>query len=265
VKRIARLYWFISLLLLQPVGLYAGETLDIVCTTTHLSAIATAVGGENVKVTTLIPYGMCPGHFELTPVQVSDLKQADIILAHGYEHFLDNLIQKTDIKIDRLDIVENAILPAIHIEIAGKVTEILIRCAPNRKIIFLQNLEVYKKKVSMAEREVKAMMPCFNDVFILCADMNRTFLEWLGCAVVASFPRDEDLSLKSMHTVLKKARQNKTQLVIDNLQSSGKAGKTFAEELQIPLIIITNFPPDNDYIVTLRHNCTSIFNALGCN
>ena len=265
MKRISLIYSFIYLFLLQPVDVYAEETLDIVCTTTHLSAIATAVGGESVKVATLVPYGMCPGHFELTPAQVSDLQQADIILAHGYEHFLDNLIQKTEIKIDRLGIMGNAMLPAIHIEIADKVTEILIRCEPSSKHLFLENSEQYKKEIRMAEREVKAMMPCFKDVFILCAEMNRTFLEWLGCTVVASFPRDEDLSLKNMRMVLIKAKQNKAQLVVDNLQSSGKTGKTFADELQIPLIIITNFPSNNDYVATLRHNCTSIFNALGCN
>lgn len=265
MKRISLLFCFIYLLLSHPGGMYAGEKLAVVCTTSHLSAIVMAVGGESLKVATLIPYGMCPGHFELTPVQVSDLKQADIILAHGYEHFLDNLIQKTDIKIEKIDMIGNAMIPDIHLEIADKVIDILIRYAPGRKNIFVHNLEEYKKKVGLAEREVKAMTPCFQNASILCAEMNRTFLEWLGCTLVASFPRDEDLSLQNMHAVLKNAQQHRTQLVIDNLQSSGEAGQTLADELQIPLIIISNFPSDNNYIFTLLYNCTSIFNALGCN
>jgi zinc transport system substrate-binding protein len=255
----------VFILLLPAVVLHAGEGLDIVCTTTHLSAIATAIGGEYTTVTSLIPYGMCPGHFELTPVQVSDLKRADIILAHGYEHFLENLIQKIEIKIDLIDIPGNALLPAVHIRIAEEVTEIMIRRKPQMKELFLQNFEIYKRKIAIAETEIKALMTSFNDVSVLCAEMNSSFLEWLGANIVATFPRDEDLSLKIMNTILTIMKQKNPQLVIDNLQSSGKVGKTFSEELQIPLIVISNFPRDNDYIGTLRNNCQAILESLNYN
>ena len=264
MKQRSFLFCYFILIQFFSFGVIAGEHLDIVCTTTHLSAIVIVLGGDNVTVTTLIPYGMCPGHYELTPGQVSDLYQADIILAHGYEYFLKKINQKTGIKINQIDISENALLPAVHLKTAEKTAEILIHYKPGMQKTIRQNLKIYSKKIITAETEIKALFPCFENVSILCADMNRTFLEWLGFHIVGSFPRDEDLSLGSMSAVIMKTKRNKTQMVVDNLQSSGAVGTTLASELQIPYIIISNFPQNNNYIDTLQHNCKSIFNALGC-
>jgi ABC-type Zn uptake system ZnuABC Zn-binding protein ZnuA len=240
-------YLLVCIFMLHLAALHAEGRLHIVCTTTHLSAITMAVGGDEVTVSTLISYGMCPGHFELTPGQVADLAGAEVVLAHGYEHFLKNLVQKTEIKIDQINIVGNAILPAVHIRIAEKVTDILINHRPQKGERFSQRLESYKRKIDVAETDIKTMMSAIKNIPVLCAEMNQTFLEWLGATIVAIFPRDEDLSLQNMSTILNQAKRKNAQLVVDNLQSSGKAGKTFAEELHIPLAVISNFPKENDY------------------
>src|SRR6056297_188524 len=64
------------------------ERLRVTCTTTALSAVVQAVGGDRMEVQTIIPFGMCPGHFDLTPGEADKLRNADVILCHGFERFL---------------------------------------------------------------------------------------------------------------------------------------------------------------------------------
>jgi zinc transport system substrate-binding protein len=48
-----------------------------------ISAIIREVGGENVKITTIVPAGSDPHHFELTPKKAKALHEADVVFVIG--------------------------------------------------------------------------------------------------------------------------------------------------------------------------------------
>jgi ABC-type Zn uptake system ZnuABC Zn-binding protein ZnuA len=104
---------------------------------------------------------------------------------------------------------------------------------------------------------------------VVCAGMNRDFAAWMGLRVIADFPRDEDISVKDIRDILAECRKQGARLVIDNMQSGGKIGQTIAENMDIPLVILTNFPETGvpvssgyPYIRTLTENCSSVVKAL---
>ena len=68
--------------ILIPAG-SAAASLKAVASIHPLTAIVRAVGGDRVEVTTLVPAGSDPHHFELTPRRAADIYEADAVFLIG--------------------------------------------------------------------------------------------------------------------------------------------------------------------------------------
>jgi zinc transport system substrate-binding protein len=72
------------IVLLAGAGAGAAATpLKAVASIHPLSAIVRAVGGDSIEVTTLVPAGSDPHHYELTPRKAKDLYEADVVFLIG--------------------------------------------------------------------------------------------------------------------------------------------------------------------------------------
>ena len=253
---------FSYLMLLCVAFSFANDKLNIVCTTTDLSSIVLAIGKDRVTFHTIIPYGMCPGHTDISPREISQVKNADLVLANGFESFLSDIILSKEINIFKIGTKENLMIPANHIRAAGELTNILIDKKPDSKIFFLKNCYDYIYEINRREKEILEKVTEMRNKDVICASMNKDFIEYLGAIVIAVFPRDEDISLKNLNDIITSARRNHPVLVIDNLQSSGKVGESIAKELNLPLVILSNFPEKDDYLSTLQNNCNKIITAF---
>lgn len=243
------------------------EELRIVCTTTHLSAIARGIGGEHVTVQSIIPFGMCPGHFELTPKEARNLRTADLILAHGYERFLDDIRHPdSENPLRRIAVSGNWLTPDVQKKAAAAVADHLRTAAPAQASDIRTNLATYLQTVDEAadkHAETAAKLP---PTTVLCATMIQGFARHIGFNVAATFPRDEDVSAKKMARLARLARDQNVRMIVDNRQSSGKVGRTLARELDVPLVVFSNFPPDKTgpqaCTKTVRENLKKARHAL---
>lgn len=245
------------------------EDLRITCTTTLLSSAVKAIGKDRVKVHTIVPVGMCPGHFDISPAEVERIRNSDLMLAHGFERFLDDLLadSKGRIPIVRVSINANWMIPEVQAMAACKVTDILASKRPDMESFFRNNLTYYTNAIHQADMEISAKFSKFSNTPIVCSEMNTNFVQWFGFNIVATFPRDEDISVKTMSEIILKAKKKHVSVVIDNLQSSGKVGKTLAGELGVPLVMLSNFPGkdkgSSPYIHVFKENCARLLSAIG--
>lgn len=245
----------------------ADDALCVICTTTHLSCATKGIGGRHVEVTPLVPFGMCPGHFDITPREAQALGKAELVLAHGYERFLEDVkASNPRIAVTKVGVDGNWMVPEVQKAGARAVTELLCARRPAMAAMFRGNLAVYLRGVDEAAGAEQAKLKRFQGTRVLCSSMNRQFIEWLGFDVLAAFPRDEDISAKALADIVLRAKANSVRLVIDNRQSSGKVGRTFADELGVPLVVLNNFPPDGPgpaaYSRALGENCRKVLKAI---
>ncbi|HEX9921816.1 MAG TPA: zinc ABC transporter substrate-binding protein [Anaerolineae bacterium] len=79
---------------LEPLGLGAGEKLQIVVTTNIIGDMGHNVAGDLIDLAILIPTGSDPHTFQPTPQDAASIADANVILANGlnYEVFLAELI-----------------------------------------------------------------------------------------------------------------------------------------------------------------------------
>jgi len=223
--------------------LQAEEPLRVVASTTLLEGIVVAVGGDRVAASVVIPYAMCPGHFDLSPHTAKSIAEADLFLQHGFEAFARGLTFADDgPRRVVLSVAGNGMIPAVHREITAQVVNALSQAQPADTAVFQTHAVVYNQHIDQAEAAVQEARDKLAGIPVLAAVMNAPFVEWTGCKVIGTFPRDESLSAKTLGTLLQQAKQAGVRLIVDNQQSLGRTGRKLADELGVPLIVLSNFP-----------------------
>ncbi len=257
----------IALLLSIPLHgtLQAAPPLRVVASTTLLEGIVVAVGGDRVAVSVVIPYAMCPGHFDLSPHTAKSIATADLFLQHGFEAFARGLTFADDgPRRVVLSVEGNGMIPAVHREITRKVLAALCKARPSDAPAFQTNAEAYFQEIDNAEALVLAKREKLDGTPALAAMMNAPFVEWAGCKVIATIPRDEGFSAKTLVTLILQAKISKVRLIVDNQQSLGRAGRKLADELGVPLIVLSNFPPveNGGYPAALQASLSNLVQSL---
>lgn len=246
MKRALLLVILLSLTL-HSATLQAAPTLRVVASTTLLEGVVAAVGGDRVAASAVIPYAMCPGHFDLSPRTAKSIAEADLFLQHGFEAFARGLTF-ADGGPSRvvLSVEGNGMIPSVHREITARVVNALSQAQPADAAVFQTNAVAYNQRIDEAETAVQGARGKLAGVPVLAAVMNAPFVEWTGCKVVGTFPRDEGLSAKTLGTLLQQAKLAGVRLVVDNQQSLGRTGRKLADELGVPLVVLSNFPSTED-------------------
>jgi len=241
-------------------------SLEIVTSTTDISSVVEAIAPEDAKVYNLVPGGMCPGHFDLSPVEANKLFLSDLIIYHGYESWFKK-IEELDLDIDIVDLKTdgNWMIPDVYLKGAREISEILKREYGSDSIGI--------KEINRRYKELKMDMDSLSNVIsrekeliegirVVCNEYQKDFLEFLGADVVCVFSSGDDISLKEIAEVIKAGRDKNARLVVDNLQSGHKVGRTIADELKINYVILSNFPEENGYRATLLSNINILLDIL---
>lgn len=269
-----RIFFLSIAILILASPMHAGSlfgdkgTIHITCTTTHIAAILEAVGGDKVEITTVIPSGMCPGHFDISPGELINIRNSELVIYHGYERFMKDLIKENQEKnaFVKVDVNDNWMIPNVHVMAVREIETILSSEFPDLSGYFSNNAEMYIQRIMEAKTRLLVSLEDVRGRKVVASSMNADFIKWTGLEIICTFGRDEDISLKEYSQVAATGARENAELVIDNLQSSGKTGQTLAAELEIPFQILSNFPEQSDkgytYLNTLYENCARLLKGL---
>lgn len=244
------------------------DRISITCTTTHIAAILEAVGGDLVAITTVIPSGMCPGHFDVSPGELINIRNSELVIYHGYERFMKDMTKDTQGKnaFVKIEVDNNWMIPDVHVTAVREMETILSSGFPDLSGYFSANAEKYIQQITEAKTRLLASLEEIRGRKVIASSMNADFIKWTGLEILSTFGRDEDISLKEYSRVAAVGAAKNAELVIDNLQSSGKTGRTLATELEIPFQMLSNFPEQSDssysYLNTLDENCAKLLKGL---
>jgi zinc transport system substrate-binding protein len=241
-------------------------SLDIVTSTADISSVVETIAPDDAKVVNMVPGGMCPGHFDLSPVEANELFLSDLIIYHGFESWLKKVEElNLDVKIVDLKTDGNWMVPDVYLEGAREISEILKREYDSDSVRVDRINNNYKKlemKIDSLSLIIARKKEPIEGVKVLCNEHQKEFLEFLGAEVFAVFSPGDDISLKEIAEVIKIAREKEVQLVVDNLQSGNKVGRTIADELETRYIILSNFPEEKGYEATLLGNINLLLDIL---
>jgi len=230
---------------------HAQPSTDIVAGSSLISNIIQDVAGDRVETRTLIPPGVCPGHYDVKPSDIEALANSDALFIHDYQQYFQNIkgaieaAENPDLVITVLNVTGNWMVPSVQAEAVDKIAQALGEIDPENAAYYQQRATDREQAILAHGEEVENELQGagVEGVKVLCAEMQAGFVSWAGFGIVATFGRPEDLTPAQVADLIDQGQEAGAALIIDNLQSgSTTLGASLGQDVEAIPVTISNFP-----------------------
>jgi ABC-type Zn uptake system ZnuABC Zn-binding protein ZnuA len=274
-------------------GRDGGGGLRVVATTTQVADLAANVGGDRVRVRSLLKPGIDPHDYEPSPADIDAIAHADLVLENGVglEAWLTDTIDSSGFDgpvVDtsqgvRLRMVGDA--PDPHIwqdpgnaeRMAANIERGLAAAEPAAAPAFEANLAAYTRQLEALDAEVRRQLDSLanrkvvtdHDAFGYYLDRYR--LELVG-TVIPSFDSSAELSGRDIRDLVAKVRATRVRAIFSETTLPARAAETIGREAGVAVVTGDDAlygdslgPPGSDgdsYLKMVRHNTRTIVGNL---
>jgi ABC-type Zn uptake system ZnuABC Zn-binding protein ZnuA len=267
--------------------------LRVVATTTQVADLAANVGGDQVRVTSLLKPGIDAHDYEPSPADIDALAHADLVLENGVglEEWLGDIIESSGFDGPVVDTSRGVRLrqvggePDPHIwqdpgnaqVMAANIGRGLAAADPAGTAAFEANLAAYTRELRALDAEVERQVGSLanrrvvtnHDAFGYYLD--RYGLELVG-SVIPSFDSSAELSGRDIRDLVAKIRATGAKAVFSETTLPPRAAETIGREAGVKVVVGEDAlygdalgPPGSDgdtYLEMIRHNTATIVSAL---
>jgi len=266
--RKAILVMMLSALLPTGSAFLVGAAPIVVATHVVLGEMAGIIGGDEIEVTTLIPSGFCPAHYDLAPSDLADVAQARLLIYSGFEPWMDTLHAAVGSEAFVLQLPGEWNSPLTASVKLNEITDQLSLLLPEAAAGFATRADSYLDRLDRLGQEITARAGELGseEINVICIVWQEEFVEWLGFGIAATYSSPETLSLRNLVELTEIGKEANVTLVIDNLQSGVQFGAKLAHEIGAVHVVLSNFPgamPNTaTFLDLLRTNANALFAAV---
>ena len=230
---------------------HAQPSTDIMAGSSLITNVIQDIADGKLETRTLIPPGVCPGHYDMKPSDIVALANSKAFFIHDYQQNFQNIAgaieaaENPDLIITVLNVTGNWMVPAVQAEAVDKIDQALGQIDPENATYYEGKAAERAQAILAKGEEIESRLlgAGIEEVKVICADMQQGFVKWAGFDVVAIYGRPEDLSVLQMKALVTEAREAGVALVIDNLQSgTASNSEAMAQDIGAVQVTISNFP-----------------------
>jgi ABC-type Zn uptake system ZnuABC Zn-binding protein ZnuA len=270
-----------------------GRTLRVVATTTQVADFAANVGGNRVRVTSLLKPNLDPHDFEPSPADIQTIARADVVLENGagLESWLQDTIANSGFHGPVVDTSQGIRLrmvggqPDPHIwqnprnaeVMVANIDHALAAADPTAAGAFQANTAAYTRQLQALDAEVQRQIDSLankqlvtnHDAFGYYVD--RYGLQFVG-SVIPSFDTSAELSGRDIRDLVVKIKATKVKAVFSETSLPPRTAETIAREAGVKVVEgqdalygDTLGPAGSDgdtYLKMIRHNTRTIVHNL---
>ncbi len=227
------------------------ESVDVMAGSSLIGNIIQDVAGGELETRTIIPPGVCPGHYDVKPSDIEALANSKALFIHNYQENFENITglveaaDNPDLIIEVLNVTGNWMVPQVQAEAVAEITEALGEIDPENVAYYYNKAVERVQAVLTKGEEVEDTLSDagLGNVAVICAEMQAGFISWAGFNVIATFGRPEDLTPAQIADLIDTAQESGAALIVDNLQSgSTTLGASIGEDIEAIPVTISNFP-----------------------
>jgi len=227
------------------------ESVDVMAGSSLIGNIIQDVAGGELETRTIIPPGVCPGHYDMKPSDIEMLANSKALFIHNYQQYFQNIngaveaADNPDLIIKVLNVTGNWMVPTVQAEAVDKIAEALGEIYPENATYYDGKAVERVQAILTKGEEVEDTLSDagLGNVTVICAEMQAGFISWTGLNITATFGRPEDLSPAQIADLIDTAQATGAALIIDNLQSgSTTLGESMGEDMEAIPVTISNFP-----------------------
>ena len=273
-----------------------GNGLHVLATTTFLADIAQNVAGQRVEVVSLIPVGVDPHEYQLTPQDTTRIAQAQVLIANGvgYETWLQKTL--TNVGGQRVEVIaSNGITP--HPDISGGHPEgdPHLWLDPNNVIHYVENIrdgliqadpagaDVYKANAAAYIQQLKSLdawiteqvnqIPPEKRMLVTNHEAFGYFAARYGFTIIGtiipSLSTEASPSAQQMAALIDQIKATKAPAIFVEIgvntnmanQIASETGTKVVSDLYLETLSAKNGPAP-DYISMMKYDVTRIVGAL---
>jgi zinc transport system substrate-binding protein len=226
-------------------------SVDVMAGSSLIANIIQDVAGDKLETRTIIPPGVCPGHYDVKLSDIEALANSKALFIHDYQQSFQNIAgaieaaENPDLVITVLNVTGNWMVPAVQAEAVSKIAQALGEIDPENAAYYQGNATERAQAILAKGEDVKNTLQeaGVEGVKVICAEMQAGFVGWAGFDIVATYGRPEDLTPAQVAQLIVDAQEAGVALVIDNLQSGTTTlGAAMEPDIEAIPVTISNFP-----------------------
>ena len=230
---------------------HAQPSADIMAGSSLIANIIQDVADDKVETRTLIPPGVCPGHYDVKPSDIESMANSKALFIHNFQQNYENVsgaieaAENSELIIKVLNVTGNWMVPAVQAEAVDKIAQALGEIDPENAAYYEERAAERSQAILDYGEEVKNTLQGagVDGVKVICAEIQAGFVGWAGFNITATYGRPEELSMADMEKLVTDAKEAGVALVIDNLQSgSTMLGASMEQDIEAIAVTISNFP-----------------------
>jgi ABC-type Zn uptake system ZnuABC Zn-binding protein ZnuA len=247
-------------------------TINIICTNSTLADFTSNLITENVTIDYIMPAGICPAQYDVTPSDIDKIVSADILISFGLpkmEGWLGDLLNyNPDCSVIECSYMGEWNIPSVAKRYVEKIQDDLSLLLPAYNDTIQANAQAYMTHIDETAERLQEMIVSNYSIGkkVICMEWQQDFLEWLGLDVICSYGSENLLSVQDKLKVTNAASNEDIYAIIDNLQSGTEFGGQIASETGASHLIFTNFPkavPGADtYLEMIIYNTNQLIDGI---
>lgn len=226
---------------------HATERPEIAVTNTYLGAAVRDLAGASTPILELAGPGMCPGHFDLSPGQMSRLRRCRLMLRFDFQQGLEDRLRRTghDRPEVRAVVPKGGLgVPGTYARVCSQVADALVamdllapRDAQARLAVVARRIEELHGRVrsTLAQNDVAGLA-------VVASAHQEGLCRWLGLAVAGTFSSSDETRVGEIRDALAAGADRKVKLVIANRPEGRQLADALAEALEVGVVVFDNFP-----------------------
>jgi len=220
---------------------------DVAVTNSYLGCAVRDLCDQELNVLCLAPPGMCPGHFDISPLQVRQLQDCDVLLLFDFQQKVEQTLTRlkdNGLQTRRIHTPPGLCLPETYRIACEQVAAALSELYPEKAGQFTQRLGAIETRLSALAEELQAQVHASKaaPAKVLTSNHQAAFSEWLGLETVATFVGSDVETVSNIDRCLQEAAGRNVRFVIANRQEGTALASALAERLQAQAVVFGNFP-----------------------
>jgi zinc transport system substrate-binding protein len=213
----------------------------------YLASAVRELAGADLSLTSLAPPGTCPGHFDIRPSQVEQLRRCRVLLRFDFQASADaRLLEATGngLAIHAMQVPSALCEPSSYLAACRQAGEVLVQAELASAQDVQRNLTRVEQNLAGVSAELREQMAQarLEDRPVLSSRHQEGFCRWLGLRVVATFSGGDSASLGQLDSAIEAGRKASVRLVVGNQPEGRGAADLLAERLGANVVMFDNFP-----------------------
>jgi len=235
----------------------------IATTTSYLEAAAHDLLGDNLSVVRLAEPGTCPGHFDMRPSQVAELRRCRALLRFDFQQSLDAKLAGADTnqpRIAQIALQGGMSRPDSYLAACHQVADHLVALNLVSRTIADFRLNAITSRLDALSRDAtnRVAQTGLAGSPVIASRHQKGLCEWLGLKVVATFRAADTASIAEIEEAIDAGKLAQIKRVIANLPEGRRTAEALAERLKARVVVFENFP-------ALRHGHVSFDEMFSAN